>query len=240
MIATGPFLLAVQGLHTNGVGDKHGRWLSERRESVHVGKWDYACPLSATLMGRRAWLLHCLTHSSGCLTTLCNSPSYCTYTNHIHCTIHNTHRKFLNHLVSKACSLLSKLFFRIMATNAIPKMWRKAKEIAIEKPGKDPKVAENYWPISLLSVCLKLLECLAHGRISETVEDILSPDQAGFHKEHSTCDQVAALTTYNEQGFQLQLKTGTVFLDLTATYDTVWHTGLLKLSRHMPYCFVHL
>jgi len=35
--------------------------------------------------------------------------------------------------------------------------------------------------------------------------------------------------------------TGAVFLDLTAAYDTVWHTGLLyKLSKSMPYCFTRL
>ena len=38
-----------------------------------------------------------------------------------------------------------------------------------------------------------------------------------------------------------QLKTGAVFLDLTAAYDTVWHTGLLyKLSKDMPHWFVRL
>jgi hypothetical protein len=70
---------------------------------------------------------------------------------------------------------------------------------------------------------------------------MLSPDQAGFRRSRSTCDQVAALTTYIENGFQQQLKTGTVFLDLTAAYDTVWHTGLLaKLSNNMPFWFVRL
>jgi len=48
-----------------------------------------------------------------------------------------------------------------MATHSIPKMWRKAKVIAVEKPGKDPSLAANYCPISLLSVCYKLLEHLA-------------------------------------------------------------------------------
>ena len=33
----------------------------------------------------------------------------------------------------------------------------------------------------------------------------------------------------------------TVFLDLTAAYDTVWHTGLLaKLTKTMPFWFVQL
>ena len=37
------------------------------------------------------------------------------------------------------------------------------------------------------------------------------------------------------------LKTGAVFLDLTAAYDTDWHTGLLyKLSKSMPYWFTRL
>ncbi len=97
-------------------------------------------------------------------------------------------------------------------------MLRKAKVIAIEKPGKDPYIAANYRPISLLSVCYKLLELLALKRISPTVESVRSPDQAGFRSGRSTGDQVAALTTYIENGYQQQRKTGTVFLDLTVAH----------------------
>ena len=96
-----------------------------------------------------------------------------------------------------------------MATHSIPKIWRKAKVIAVKKPGKDPSVAANYRPISLLSACYKLLERLALQR-TPTVEGLLSPDQAGFWKSRSTCDQVAALTTFIENGFQQNVKTGTV------------------------------
>ena len=70
-------------------------------------------------------------------------------------------------------------------------------------------------------MCYKLLERLALQHISPTVEGLLSPDQAGFRKGRNTCDQVAALTTLIENGFQQNLKTGAVFLDLTAAYDTV-------------------
>ena len=45
-----------------------------------------------------------------------------------------------------------------------------------KKPDKDPSLAANYRPISLLSVCYKLLERLALQRISPTVEGLLSPD----------------------------------------------------------------
>jgi len=67
--------------------------------------------------------------------------------------------------------------------------------IAVENPDKDPSLAANYRPISLLSVCYKLLERLALQPISPTVKGLLSPDKAGFRKVRSTCDQVVALTT---------------------------------------------
>ena len=84
-------------------------------------------------------------------------------------------------------------------------------------------------------MCFKLLERLILRRIAPTVDDALSPDQAGFRQGRTTCDQVSALTTFIDNGFQQGLKTGAVFLDLTAAYDTVWHTGLLvKISSVLP------
>jgi len=72
----------------------------------------------------------------------------------------NIHVEFLKNLGPKSRTWLSKFFSRMMATHSIPKIWRKAKVIAVEKPGKDPSLAANYRPISLLSVCYKLLERL--------------------------------------------------------------------------------
>jgi hypothetical protein len=151
------------------------------------------------------------------------------------------HPEFLKHLGPKARKWLAAFLSKVTLDGKIPRVWRAAKVIAIEKPGKDPNSAANYRPISLLSVCYKLLERVVLGRITPTVEIILSPDQAGFRSSRSMCDQVTALTTYIENGFQAQLKTGAVFLDLTAAYDTVWHTGLLvKLSRTLPFWVVRL
>ena len=90
-------------------------------------------------------------------------------------------------------------------------------------------------PISLLSMCYKLLERIILHRISPAVDEILNIEQAGFRPGRSTQDQVLALTAYVENVFQRRDKTGVVFLDLTAAYDTVWHKGLLvKLSKVLP------
>ena len=57
----------------------------------------------------------------------------------------------------------------------------------------------------------------------------------GFRLGRSTHDQVLPLTTYVDNGYQRRDKTGVVFLDLIAAYDTVWHKDLLvKLSKVLP------
>jgi len=53
-----------------------------------------------------------------------------------------------------------------------------------------------------------------------TVKSQLNAEQAGFHHNRSTCYQVVALMIYIKNNFQAKLKTGAVFLDLTAAYDT--------------------
>ena len=59
------------------------------------------------------------------------------------------------------------------------------------------------------------------------VESQLTPDQAGFRPGRSCCSQLLNLTQYIEDGFEKKLITGTVFVDLTAAYDTVNHRILL-------------
>ena len=93
--------------------------------------------------------------------------------------------------------------------------------IALSKAGKNHKLRSSYRPISLLSLSYRFLERLVLDKIMPSVENVLSVDQAGFRPGRSCCDQVLALTTYIENGFQSNLKTGVVFLDLTAAYDTV-------------------
>jgi len=74
----------------------------------------------------------------------------------------HVHPEFLKNLGPRAQTWLSCVFSRIIIANAIPKICRKMKVIAIEKPGKDPdpRLAESYCRISMLRTCYKLLECL--------------------------------------------------------------------------------
>ena len=52
----------------------------------------------------------------------------------------NIYIEFLKHLVHRALSWMSMFFCRIMSQHSIPKIWRKAKVIAVEKPGKVTRI----------------------------------------------------------------------------------------------------
>ena len=70
------------------------------------------------------------------------------------------------------------------------------------------------------------------ARIYPTVEKELTRDQAGFCPGRSTCGQLLNLTQFIEDGYETKDITGTVFVDLTAAYDTVNHRILLlKVAR---------
>ena len=147
----------------------------------------------------------------------------------------NIHPEFLKNLGPRARKWLAIFLTRIISEKNLHKSWIIAKTVAIPKLGKDPKMASRYRPISLLSMCYKPLERSILHRISPAVDEILNIEQAGFRPGRSTQDQVLAITTYVENGYQRSDKTGVVFLDLTAAYDTVWYKGLLvKLSKVLP------
>ena len=131
------------------------------------------------------------------------------------------------HFGPKSKAWILCLFNKCASENRIPKQWRKARVVALLKPGKDPTERKSYRPISLLCILYKLYERLIMARIAPTVEKEITPDQAGFRPGRSTCGQLLNLTQYIEDGYEEKQITGAVFVDLTAAYDTVNHRRLL-------------
>ena len=135
--------------------------------------------------------------------------------------------ELIQHFGSKAKAWTLALINKCAETCTVPKIWRKARVVALLKPGKDPTSKKSYRPISLLCILYKLYERLVLARISPIVEGQLTADQAGFRSGRSCCDQLLNLTQYIEDGFERKQVTGAVFVDLTAAYDTVNHRILL-------------
>lgn len=137
------------------------------------------------------------------------------------------HPEFIKNCGPKAIEWLRCFFNDILKTKNVPSFFKKTKIIAILKPGKKADAAENFRPISLLCILYKLLERLLYKRISPKILDKIPVEQGGFRPKRNTIDQVLALTTHIEAGFQRNLKTGLALIDLTAAYDTVWRHGVL-------------
>ena len=99
--------------------------------------------------------------------------------------------------------------------------------IAILKPSKDSSLPKSYRPISWLCHTYKLLERIILNRLNPITEHTIIKEQAGFRAGKSCTSQLLNLTQYIEDGYEKSLTTGTVFVDLSAVYDTVNHRLLL-------------
>jgi hypothetical protein len=130
---------------------------------------------------------------------------------------------------------LLKFMNECLRTGRLPRVWKHSRIVAIVKPGKDGSDPSHFRPISLLCVINKLLERLLLQRIAASIDAVVPIEQAGFRAGRSCCEQVLALTSTIESGFQRGSKFSAAFVDLSAAYDTVWRRGLLlKLSKVIP------
>lgn len=121
-----------------------------------------------------------------------------------------------------------KLLNNCLSSRQIPKIWRKAKIVALLKPGKAPTDPKNFRPVSLLCHLYKMLERMILNRVAEPIDYTLIKEQAGFRPGKSCCGQVLNLTQHIENGYERRQLTGVAFIDLTAAYDTVNHNKLVR------------
>ena len=106
--------------------------------------------------------------------------------------------------------------------------------MAIPKPKRPVEDPKSYRSISLLCVLYKILKRLIYARVEPIVDPLLPRKQAGFRRGKSIVDKTVLLTQNIEDLFEAK-KAGAVFVNLTAVYDTVWHSGLIcKLLRLLP------
>ena len=128
---------------------------------------------------------------------------------------------------------LVHLFNCSLNSESFPDKWKIAKILPLFKGG-DRENVNNYRPVSLLPLPGKLLEKIVHKRISTFWEEnnILSTNQGGFRKGHSTAATVADLTDDLFQQINLGNTTLAAFIDLRKAFDTVNLEILcLKLQR---------
>lgn len=137
-------------------------------------------------------------------------------------------KTILKNLPDAALKRLVQIYNATISAGYFPDKWKQATMRLIPKHGKNPQLACNYRPISLLEVPGKLLERAVNRRLREHLEDknLYNINQFGFRQQRGTTHALALVTEsiahYKADKGQCHL----VLRDITKAFDKVWHLGL--------------
>jgi hypothetical protein len=145
----------------------------------------------------------------------------------------NIPARILKDFAAPLAPILSIIFNRSLEEGKVPDDWCKANVTAIYKKGarQDPA---NYRPVSLTSICCKLMEHVIVSRTLSHLEqhNILHDCQHGFRAKRSCETQLLTLTHELAQSLDKRIQTDMVILDFSKAFDRVPHQRLLKKVHH--------
>ena len=124
---------------------------------------------------------------------------------------------------------LKLIFNKSIEEGKLPQEWKEANVTAIFKAGSRKK-AENYRPISITSICCRIMERLIRNVIVEHLEsnNILSSQQHGFRQGFSCTTQLLECMEDWTQSIDEGKQVDVIYLDFKAAFDKVPHQRLLK------------
>ena len=142
--------------------------------------------------------------------------------------------RFLKAMSSPIAPVLTSLFQASINQGQIPDDWKTAYVTPLFKKGDRAK-ASNYRPVSLTSVCCKIIEHVIHSHVINHLErnNILEDKQHGFRKRRSCESQL--ITTINDlaKGLNDKQQIDAVLLDFSKAFDKVSHRRLaIKLNHY--------
>ncbi|UYV64109.1 Tha1 [Cordylochernes scorpioides] len=106
------------------------------------------------------------------------------------------HGQMISNLGKNGKERLLDIFNNSWKTGKLPQDWKTATIIPIKKLDKSADDPKNYRPISLTSICCKLMEKIILRRLTYHLDtkNLLPEEQYGFRKGHGTIDQLLFFT----------------------------------------------
>lgn len=140
----------------------------------------------------------------------------------------------LNHLSESSKDILLELYNKVWEKGKVPRKWKEAVVIPIQKLGKDCKNPGSYRPIALTSNVCKIMERMINERLTYYVENkgYVSKYQSGFRRGRNTMDPALCLEHEIRKAQINRESVVAIFFDLEKAYDMMWKEGLLiKLHK---------
>ena len=142
--------------------------------------------------------------------------------------------KFFKACCEQVSPILQSIFTQSVQSGRLPQDWRRANISALYKKGSrsDPS---NYRPVSLTSVCCKVLEHIIFRHVMTHLEanNILSHSQHGFRAKRSCESQLITTIHHIFSSVESTKQVDAVVLDFAKAFDTVPHKRLLHHLKHL-------
>ena len=122
---------------------------------------------------------------------------------------------------------LFQIFKKVFQTSSFPSVWKEAIVSPIYKKGSK-RNAENYRPVSLLSMPSKIFERILFKRLFLHVRPYLHKAQYGFMPGRSTVLQLLVMLQKIYHGLENNLEVDIVLTDFSKAFDQVDHGILLR------------
>lgn len=138
--------------------------------------------------------------------------------------------EIIKNLPENTIKYLLSIYNHIWTNNVFPEKWLEVRTFPILKPNKDKTNPDNYRPISASNYFSKIMQSMVNQRLNWFLEtnNILTKNQAGFRKKHSTTDNILLLATEIEKAFKRKEDLIAISFDIQKAYDITWRRPILE------------
>ena len=139
----------------------------------------------------------------------------------------------LKHCAEEISPVLQIIYSQSLDSGSLPTDWLAAIVCPIHKKGSRTEPS-NYRPISLTSVCSKVMEHIINHTIIEHLNsnNILINNQHDFRSQHSCVTQLIDLVEDLSFAMDHQRQVDVILLDFSKAFDNVPHQRLLKKLKY--------
>ncbi len=142
----------------------------------------------------------------------------------------NIHGKVLKSCARALSIPLSILFKKCYYSSSLPSDWKMAHVVPVHKKGSKSEV-QNYRPISLTSLVVKVLERMVRDELMSRCNHMLDPRQHGFLPNKSCTTQLVEFCDSLSLSLNKNIRSDVIYFDFAKAFDSVNHDIiLLKLK----------